>query len=109
MAEPGANPAAGSGQKVGQESQWGVGRANSLPSLSIYYLSLSLFLVGFLQVPVPVPVPVIEGINGLLTDSHVDPQKLKRVNGVMQRAKSLDSLSIHYLSLVVFLQVPVWR
>ena len=83
VAEPGANPAAGSGQKVGQESEWGVARANSLASLSIYYLSLSLFLVGFLH-------RLAFGLDSL---------KHKRVNGASQRANSLPSLSIHYLSL----------
>ena len=36
-------------QKVGQESQWGVARANSLASLSIYYFSHSLFLLEYFR------------------------------------------------------------
>ena len=37
------------GQKVGQESQLGVGRANSLASLSIFYCLLVLLFLGHLN------------------------------------------------------------
>ena len=62
------------GKKLGKRVNEALQRFWLLYLLS---LSLSLFLLGFIQVPVP--VTVTKGSNSLLTESHVDPQKLKRV------------------------------